>query len=58
LPINGLSGATPRVPGYPATPSDLIAHEVAVALLDYVAEVNADAILDKLFRRQASVAPG
>jgi hypothetical protein len=35
-----------------------VPHEVAVALLNDVAEVNAHAILDALFRRQASVALG
>ena len=35
---------------------DPVAHQVAVALLDDVAEMNADAKLDALFRRQARVA--
>src|SRR5262249_41551737 len=37
---------------------DAIAHEVAVAPLDHVAEMDADAILDALIWRQASVALG
>ena len=35
---------------------DPVAHEVAVRLLDNVAEMNADAKLDALFRRQADIA--
>ncbi len=35
---------------------DAVAHEVAIALLDHVAKMNADAILDALFRRKAGVA--
>jgi hypothetical protein len=35
---------------------DAVAHEVAVALLDHVAEMNADAKLDALLGRQAGVA--
>jgi hypothetical protein len=35
-----------------------IAHEIAVALLDHVAEMDADAILDSLFWWQTSVAFG
>ena len=35
---------------------DAVAHEVAVALLNNVAKMNADAKLDALFRRQAGVA--
>ena len=35
---------------------DAVAHEVAVALLDYVAEMNADAELDAPFGRHAGVA--
>ena len=37
---------------------DAIAHEVAVALLDDVAQVDADAVLDPLLRRQAGVSLG
>jgi hypothetical protein len=37
---------------------DAVAHQVAVALLDHVAEMDADAILNALFWRQASVALG
>ena len=37
---------------------DAVAHEVAVALLDYVAEMNADAEFDAPLRRQAAVALG
>jgi hypothetical protein len=35
---------------------DAVAHEVAVALLDHVAQVNADAKFDAFFGRQAGVA--
>ena len=35
---------------------DAVAHEVAVGLLDHVAEVNADAEFDAALRRQAGVA--
>jgi hypothetical protein len=35
---------------------DAVAHEIAVALLDDVAEVNADPVFDALLRRQAGVA--
>ena len=35
---------------------DAVAHQVAVALLDHVAEMNADAELDAAFRRNAGVA--
>ena len=35
---------------------DAVAHEIAVALLDHVAEMNADAKLDASLGRQASVA--
>ena len=35
---------------------DAVAHQIAVGLFDYVAEVNADAELDAPFRRQAGVA--
>jgi hypothetical protein len=35
---------------------DAVAHQVAIFLLDHIAEMDADAILDPLFWRQASVA--
>ena len=35
---------------------DAVTHEIAVTLLDYVADVDADAEFDALFRRQAGVA--
>ena len=37
---------------------DAVAHQVAIALLDDVAEMDADPILDALLWRQASIALG
>ena len=59
LPV-GLLGETDRA-GLgdalePRGDIDAVAHQVAVALLDHVAEVDADAKLDPLLRRQAGVA--
>ncbi len=59
LPI-GVLGKTDRAGLRDALESrgdiDAVAHEVAVALLDDVAEMNADAKLDAALRRHASVA--
>ena len=59
LPV-GLLGETDR-PGLcdafePRCDIDPVAHEIAVALLDNVAKMNADAKLDAPFRRHAGVA--
>jgi hypothetical protein len=42
----------------PSGDIDPVAHQVAVGLLDHVADMDPDAIFDSLFRRQASVAFG
>jgi hypothetical protein len=61
LPIS-LLGKTDRAglgdPFQPRCDIDAIAHEVAVALLDHVANVDADAVLDPLLGRHACVALG
>ena len=63
LPLDlsiGVLGKTNRAglgdPLQPRGDIDAVAHEVAVALLDHVAEMNADTKLDALFGRQAGVA--
>ena len=45
-----------QIPSKPRGDVDPVAHQVAVALLDDVAEMNADAKLDAAFGRQAGVA--
>src|SRR5271165_1288762 len=59
LPV-GLLGETDRArrgdPLQPRRDIDAISHQIAVALLDDVAEMNADAKLDATLRRQAGVA--
>ncbi len=61
LPI-GLLGKTDRAglgdPFQPRGDIDAVAHEVAVGLLDDVADVDADPVIDALLRRQAGVALG
>ena len=44
------------MPFEPRGDIDAVAHQIAVALLDHVAEMNADAEFDALFGRQAAVA--
>jgi hypothetical protein len=41
-------------PFQPCGDIDPVTHEVAVFLLDHIADMDADAILDSFFRRQAS----
>jgi hypothetical protein len=59
LPISVLRQANPARLTNPLQPGgdvDAVAHQIAVRLLDNVAEMNADAKLDATFRRQSGVA--